>query len=184
MVSLEDRIAKLEAESQIRQLVARYSFTIDDRDIDAIRALFTDDATIKSADGVMNATGVDAIMAQYDGRFDVLGPGHHFMHDIQIDFVGDGKTEATGRVIGHAELWRTGKMMVCAIRYADKYRNTDAGWKFAERTISFLYYVPVDKYPNILAGPNRNHGYAEPKPADFPEQLPTWIAYEKAHGRG
>lgn len=184
MPTLEQRIARLEAESQIRQLVARYCFTIDDRDIDGIRALFAPDAVLKSADGVMNATGVDAIMTQYDGRFDVLGPGHHFMHDVQIDFVGDGSQEATGRVIGHAELWRGGRMMVTAIRYDDKYRNTDAGWKFAERTIGFLYYVPIEEYPGILSTPLRNHAYPEPMPADFPERLPTWIAYEKSRGRG
>jgi ketosteroid isomerase-like protein len=181
--TLLERVARLEAESQIRQLVARYCFTIDDRDIDNVRALFTTDAVLNSADGVMNASGIDAIMAQYDGRFDALGPGHHFMHDIQIDFVGDGSQKATGRVIGHAELWRNEKMMVTAIRYDDKYRKTDAGWKFAERTISFLYYVPIEQYPNILATPLRNLAYAEPKPADFPENLPTWTAYEKSRGR-
>lgn len=183
MLNLEDRIARLEAESQIRQLVARYCFYIDDRMIDEIGTLFTPDATLRSADGVMNATGVEAIVEQYHGRFDALGPGHHFMHDIQIDFVGDGKTEATGRVSGHAELWRAGKMMVTAIRYKDVYRNTADGWKFADRTISFLYYVPIEEYPNILATPDRNHAYAEPKPADFPERLPSWIAYEKSRGR-
>ena len=184
MGDLDDRIARLEAESQIRQLVARYCFTIDDRDIAGVRALFTDDAVLNSADGVMNATGLDAIMAQYDGRFDVLGPGHHFMHDIQIDFIGDGKREATGRVSGHAELWRANRMMVAALRYADRYCNTDAGWKFAARTISFLYYVPVEHYPGILGKPDRNHAYAAPMQADFPERLPSWIAYEKARARG
>lgn len=183
MITLEDRIALLEAESQIRQLVARYCFYLDDRLIEEAYTLFTDDAVLKSADGVMNATGVEAIIQQFHGRFDVLGPGHHFMHDIQIDFVGDGKQEARGRVIGHAELWRKGKMMVTAIRYDDIYRNTDKGWRFAERTINFLYYVPVAEYPDILLTANRNHAYDEPKPADFPERLPSWIAYEKSRGR-
>lgn len=183
MSTLEDRIARLEAESQIRQLVARYCFYIDDREIDRVATLFTDDGTLRSADGVMNATGVGAIIDQYHGRFDVLGPGHHFMHDIQIDFVGDGKAEAAGRVTGHAELWRNGKMMVAAIRYKDVYRNTDDGWRFHDREISFLYYVPVSEYPDILSGPNRNHAYAQPAPADFPERLPSWIAYEKSRGR-
>ena len=183
MASVEDRIARLEAEAQIRQLVARYCFTIDDRDINGIRALFTDDAVLKSADGVMNATGVDAIMAQYDGRFAVLGAGHHFMHDIEINFAGGGN-EATGRVSGHAELWRAGTMMVAALRYDDVYRNSAAGWKFASRTINFLYYVPVDQYPGILGAPDRNRAYAEPRPADYPESLPSWIAYERARGRG
>ncbi|WP_421839616.1 nuclear transport factor 2 family protein [Novosphingobium sp.] len=175
---LEKRIARLEAESQIRQLVARYSFDIDDRWIDAVRALFAEDAVLRSHDGVMHAAGPDAIMAQFDGRFAVLGPGHHVMHDIQIDFVDD--ETATGRVAGHAELMRHGRMMVAAIRYDDRYRKTPAGWKFAERVIGFLYYVPVEAYPGILARPDRNHAYAEPKLADYPERLPSWISYEQA----
>ena len=184
MTDLAARIARLEAESQIRQLIARYCFTIDDRDLDGVRTLFTPDATIKSADGVMNATGIDAIIDQYHGRFKVLGAGMHFMHDIQIDFVGDGTAEARGYVSGHAELWRTGRMMVTALRYNDIYRNTDDGWKFHERTINFLYYVPLEDYPGILQHRDRNRAYSEPRHADFPEALPTWIAYEKSQGRG
>lgn len=177
MADLEARIARLEAESQIRQLVARYSFDIDDRRIESVRALFTDDAVLRSSDGVMQAAGVDAIMAQFDGRFAVLGPGHHVMHDIQIDF--DSDNEARGRVSGHAELWRNDQMMVAALRYADRYRRTELGWKFAERVIGFLYYVPVEAYPGILGHRDRNHAYADPLPADFPESLPEWIAYEE-----
>lgn len=175
---LEARIARLEAESQIRQLVAHYSFDIDDRRVDSVRALFADDAVLRSHDGIMFAQGPDAIMAQFDGRFAVLGPGHHVMHDIQIDFVD--ADNATGRVAGHAELMRHGKMMVAAIRYDDRYRRTSAGWKFTERVIGFLYYVPVEAYPGILARPDRNHAYAEPKLADYPEHLPSWNAYEQS----
>ncbi|GGC22900.1 hypothetical protein GCM10011371_08220 [Novosphingobium marinum] len=180
MSDMEARIARLEAESQIRQLIAHYCFDIDDRNIEAVRNLFTDDGILKSADGVMFAQGPDAIIEQYHGRFDVLGPGHHFMHDVQIDFVGDGSVEATGRVSGHAELKRKGMMMVTALRYADKYRNTPAGWKFAEREIQFLYYVPVSEYPGILLRSDRNLAYDEPGPADFPERLPSWIEYHKS----
>lgn len=176
--NLEARIARLEAESQIRQLVAHYSFDIDDRRIDSVRNLFAENAVLRSYDGVMRAEGVDAIMAQYDGRFAVLGPGHHFMHDIQIDFESD--TAARGRVSGHAELWRNGQMMVAAIRYSDRYCLTDRGWKFAERVIGFLYYVPVEAYPGILGRLDRNHAYANPLPADFPERLPEWEAYHGA----
>ena len=176
--NLDARLARLEAESQIRQLVAHYSFDIDDRRIEAVRALFADDAVLRSHDGVMHAAGPDAIMAQFDGRFAVLGPGHHVMHDIQIDFVDE--ENATGRVAGHAELMRHGKMMVAAIRYDDRYRKTPAGWKFAERVIGFLYYVPVEAYPGILARPDRNHAYPEPKLADYPERLPSWTAYEQS----
>ena len=175
-MNVEHRLARLEAESQIRQLVARYCFAIDDRDLSAIAALFTDDAIIRSADGVMNASGIDAIMPMYRGRFEALGPGAHYMHDIQIDFVGNGSEQARGRVSGHAELQRNGEMMVCALRYADTYRNTAQGWRMHEREISFLYYVPVADYPGILLSRDRNRAYAQPMPADYPETLPGWTS--------
>jgi uncharacterized protein (TIGR02246 family) len=176
MSDIEARIARLEAESQIRQLVARYCFTIDDRDLDGVAALFTEDAVVRSADGVMHAAGIAAILEQYRGRFAVLGVGAHYMHDIAIDFAADG--EARGTVSGHAELWRNGTMMVAALRYADRYRATATGWRFAERVIQFLYYVPVEQYPGILGHADRNRAYADPRAADYPEALPSWVAYE------
>src|SRR3546814_8087342 len=72
-------------------------------------------------------------------------------------------------------------MMVTAIRYDDIYRNTADGWKIADRTINFLYYVPVAEYPDILRTLDRNHAYDEPKPADFPEQLPSWTERSEEH---
>jgi hypothetical protein len=183
-MSIEDRIARIEAELQIRGLIARYCFTIDDRDLLGIETLFTEDARVASQDGVMEARGVQAIMDQFRGRFSVLGPGAHYMHDVAIDFTDAHSDKATGRVSGHAELWRRGQMMVAGLRYRDQYRRTTAGWRFAERIISFLYYVPVEDYPNILACTDRNRAYDRPRPADFPEALSTWIAYEEAHAHG
>jgi ketosteroid isomerase-like protein len=172
-MELEVRIDRLEAESAIRQLVARYCFAIDDRRLDDIAALFADDAVVCSADGVMQAQGVPAIMAQFAGRFAVLGPGAHYMHDISIDFAD--ADHARGMVSGHAELERNGKMMVAALRYHDQYRRTEAGWRFARRQINFLYYVDVADYPGILRHRMRNRAYATPMPADFPETLPGWV---------
>jgi hypothetical protein len=105
------------------------------------------------------------------------------MHDIQIDFVGDGKVEATGRVSGHAELSRKGDMVLLGIRYEDEYRKTQVGWKFANRTAGFLYQVPADQYAKVLTSPLRNYASGKASPADYPERLESWIAYEKAHGQ-
>ncbi|MBC2661864.1 nuclear transport factor 2 family protein [Novosphingobium flavum] len=172
------RLARLEAEADIRRLIARYAFDVDDRRVEALRDLFAPDAVLRSADGVMEARGVDAIMTQFDGRFAALGAGHHVMHDVLIEF--DGPTAARGRISGHAELWRNGTMMVAALRYADRYALTQTGWRFAERVIGFLYYVPVEAYPGILGQTDRNRAYARPLPADYPEPLPEWIAYHRA----
>jgi ketosteroid isomerase-like protein len=176
-MDIEARVARLEAESQIRGLIARYCFTIDDRDLPAVARLFTDDARVASEDGVMEARGLQAIMDQYHGRFSVLGPGAHYMHDAAIDFSNADPDVATGRVSGHAELWRRNQMMVASLRYRDRYRRTPVGWRFAERIIGFLYYVSVEDYPNILAHADRNRAYDTPRPADFPEVLPSWRDY-------
>lgn len=175
---IEDRLARLEAEAQIRQLVSRYAFDIDDRNLDGVADLFTEDAVVASGDRVMMAKGRDAIIEQYRGRYTVLGPGMHFMHDHEIHL--DSPTEARGRVSGHAELWRNDEMMIVALRYNDRYRKTDAGWKFAEREIWYLYYVPLSDYPGILGKTDRNRAYPTPKVADFPESLPSWQAYDAA----
>lgn len=183
-MKIEDRLARLEAEAAIRGLIARYCFTIDDRDLAGIAALFTDEARVASEDGVMEARGLRAIMSQFHGRFAVLGPGAHYMHDVALDLPAGDPAEATGRVSGHAELWRCGQMMVAGLRYRDRYRRTPAGWRFAERIIGFLYYVPVEQYPDILAHADRNRAYDEPRPADFPEALPSWIAFGQGRARG
>ena len=74
-MEFESRIARLEAEADIRRLVSRYSFDVDDRELKRIATLFTTDATVRSADGEMMATGRDAIIGMYQKRFSVLGPG-------------------------------------------------------------------------------------------------------------
>ncbi|HET8612826.1 MAG TPA: nuclear transport factor 2 family protein [Sphingomonas sp.] len=170
------RLGRLEAEAEIRRLIARYCFAIDNRDLAEIRALFADDARVASEDGVMEARGLDAIMAQYRGRFSVLGPGAHYMHDVSLAW-DDASDHATGRVSGHAELWRNDQMMVASLRYRDRYVRTAADWRFAERIIGFLYYVPVAQYPGILGTRDRNRAYADPLSADFPEALPSWRDY-------
>ena len=173
-MDIEARIARLEAEAEIRRLVSRYSFDVDDRELDRIAGLFTTDATVRSADGEMMAIGRDAIIAMYQERFSALGPGAHYTHDHWIDLSDFRERRATGRVTGHAELERNGEMMVCALRYDDVYRFGQGGWQFAERLIQFLYYVPVADYPGILLTRDRNRAYAEARPADYPEGLPHW----------
>lgn len=179
--NVEARLARLEAESQIRRIIARYTFDIDDRNIAAVRELFTPDAVVRSHDGVMMAKGVDALIDQYHGRFKVLGAGMHVMHDVDITF--DSETTARGRVSGHAEVFRAGQHMLTGLRYYDRYELWDGSWRFAEREINHLYYVSAEEYAGILGVTDRNRAYATPSPADFPEARDSWKAYEAAHPR-
>lgn len=173
---LAARLDRLESESAIRALSARYCFAIDNHDVAAVADLFTADARVYSRDGVMDATGRDAIIHQYEGRFAVLGPSNHVSHDHWIQF-GDDQDRATGTLSAHAELWRNETTMVTALRYDDVYRREDGVWRFQERGLAFLYYVPLADYSSILGRRDRMRAYAEPAVADYPEKLPTWKDY-------
>jgi len=169
------RVERLEAESAVRALAARYCFAIDNHDLAAVRDLFTEDARVYSRDGVMDATGRDAIIRQYEERFRVLGPSNHVSHDHWVRI--ESPDRAAGTLSAHAELWRNDQMMVTALRYEDEYRREDGIWRFASRELSFLYYVPVAEYVRILGEEKRMRAYVEPAAADYPETLPTWRDY-------
>jgi uncharacterized protein (TIGR02246 family) len=172
------RIERLEAEREIRALAARYCFAIDNHDLDAVADLFTDDAWVHSRDGVMDARGREAVIRMYEHRFAVLGPSNHVSHDHWIRF-GAAPERAQGTLSAHAELWRNETTMVTALRYEDVYRRTRDGWRFAERALSFLYYVPLSDYPTVLGVRDRMRAYEAPAEADYPEALSSWKDYRE-----
>ena len=181
--TVEQRIARLEARAQIRELVARYCFTIDERDVEGIGQCFTRDGSFRSLDGVMNATGRDAVVAQFHGRFAVLGPSNHFTHDHIIEFDDADPAHATGIVNSHAEVVRHDEAMLASLRYHDDYRFEEGRWRFQIRTLAFFYYARPEDYREVMSGSMRNRAYQKPQYADFPELVPTWQRYYQEHPR-
>lgn len=177
--SMEARVRRLEDRCEIGELVTRYCLAMDDRDVEAIPALFTPDASVRSLDGVMDARGRDAVVKMFLGRFAVLGPSNHVTHDRIVRFDEANPDLAQGIVLSHAEMQRKGQPMVTAIRYLDHYRRDAGAWRFAERVLTFMYYVPTAEYLDAF-GPGidkRMRAYENPAPADWPENLPTWRSY-------
>jgi ketosteroid isomerase-like protein len=179
MTDLEARIRRLEDRVEIGELIARYGLVMDDRDLAGMPDLFTPDATVRSADGVMNATSRDQVVEQFRGRFKVLGPSNHVTHDRIVTFDPTDPDRASGLVLSHAEMNRRGMAMVTAIRYQDEYRRHEGRWKFASRLLNFFYYVPAAEYVDALGKglATRNRAYEEPRAADWPESLATWRQY-------
>lgn len=177
--TLELRLTRLEAKDNIRELVARYGLVIDDHDLPGIARLFTADAEFCSRDGVLQARGRDAIIEQFVGRFKVLGISNHFTHDHVIALAEGVPESATGLVTSHAEVWRNGKALLCAMRYHDSYRLDGGGWRFQRRELAFLYYLPVDEYAEGLGSSLRQRAYGDQRAADYPEALPGWRDYRE-----
>lgn len=176
---LEHRIRRLEDRVEIGELIARYALVMDNRDLAAMPHLFTSDVVIRSQDGVMNVAGRDAAVAMFRERFKVLGPSNHFSHDRILFFDESDPDRATALVLSHAEMHRKGQPMLAAIRYHDTFRRDDGNWRFRERVLTFMYYVPTAQYLDALGNGlgSRNRAYDEPRAADWPESLPTWKDY-------
>ena len=177
--TLEQRLAAVEAELAIRNLIVRYSLVMDDRDVDAIPGLFTKNARVWTGDGVMDACGRDDLVKLYEGRFAMLGATSHIVHGTLIEI--DGPKKAHGVVTSTAEVWRNGTHQLASLRYNDIYEVEDGAWRIAGREMLYFYYVPLSEYPGVLGTIQRNRTYDEPMEADFPEKTAGFIKYLATH---
>lgn len=168
---LERRIRELEDRAAITELGVLYGFVMDERSIDGVRRLFSADATLRSQDGVFAASGIEQIVATYEGRFAVLGPTNHVSHGHVIRFDPADPDAASGLLASHAEVSRNGTSMLVGLRYKDRYRRTAQGWQFQDRLMSYMYYVDVREYADALGVPLRVRAYGDQRPADWPEVL-------------
>lgn len=165
---IEARLRRMEDRFDIGQLQARYTIHIDDQNLDEVAPLFAREGRFRSADGVMDAIGREAICDQYRGRFAALGFGFHVTHDHIITLNEVDSARATGIVSSHAEVVRNGRPMLVAMRYYDHYIREDGAWRIADRLLKFFYYLPVDEYAAGLPARNRMRAYGDARDAELP----------------
>ena len=181
--SIERRLDRLESHKAMRELATAYCVAADDRDLEGLGRLFTDDVYIASRDGGMDARGRATVIAMFDRMFEIRGPSCHWTHDMVVDFDDKDPDAARGMVIAHAETTPNGRPSVAAIRYYDTYRREAGSWRFAERILHFLYYMPIDEYLSRFPTALRIGVYGQSKAADFPETLASWKGWLERHGR-
>jgi uncharacterized protein (TIGR02246 family) len=174
--SLPARIQAIEDRIAIDELVSAYCLAIDERDLERFLALFTDDAVLRHQDGVMRLDGLPAIREYYTQRFAGYGVTFHTPHSRIVDFVSP--DQATGVVTGHAEMSQDGELVLAAIRYTDRYRKIDERWLFAERVLAFWYYMKASELPAGFVDGLRKHYRGERLPAELPESLSTFQAWQ------
>lgn len=176
LTALAARIDRLESRNAITELATRYAVACDEQDLEALTALFTEDAVMDSAAGRMRASGRAGIRDLFTRTFATRGPSCHWTHDVIIHLDAADPDLATGVVYSHAETTPDGVPSVAAFRYADRYRREQGVWRFARREIAYLYYVPATDYPTALGSPLRVAAGDARVAADYPETLPSWQA--------
>jgi hypothetical protein len=157
---LEQRIQSIEDRMAIQDLVVRYCLSVDDNDYTALREMFTDKATM--AGQVGGDPIVDRLASIRSGY------GRTIHAPVAMTITLTNADHASGIVMTQAELAIQGRSVHTAIRYYDDYeRGGDGRWRFAARTLKFVYALPVEEMSESLTGLNtiRWPG-TEPVPAD------------------
>ena len=181
LADLETRIARLESRTELSDLVTRYGIACDEHDIAHLEGLFTHDAVFTSPNGLMMAKGRDEIIAMFCKVLAIRGPGYHWTHDHIIRFDRGAEDAASGLLLSHAETTPNGTQSLAAMKYDDEYRIEDGTWRFAKRSIRFLYYVPVSEYDGALGRTDRVVAGDQRIAADYPESLAAWQDFESKY---
>jgi uncharacterized protein (TIGR02246 family) len=174
---LEARVRRIEDRFAIHDLVSAYCTAIDSRDLDGFVACFTVDAVVRFQDGVLDLRGREAIRGYYERRFRDYGVTYHYAHNHTVTFEDD--DHASGTVTGHAEMGLDGEGWIAALRYTDRYRREDGGWRFAERELASWYYMRLADLPQGLGSELRKHYRGRMLPAELPESLETYRAWHE-----
>ena len=177
--ALERRVREIEDREAIAQLVARYSWVADDRDVEALAELFDEEAQLESHDGTMNSNGREAIVAMLQQRWQGLGPSLHWSADTHVISDPDDPDLAEGHGVLHAEMSRDGTAAIAVSRFSDRYRRgADGRWRFLRRHLSFFYFLDPREYAEVLESTDRVRPQgAAPRAAGFPEALESWSRY-------
>lgn len=150
---LARRIRRLEDIEAIRRLVSLYGLAMDNRDPALVAQVFAEDGEFQWEHGSVQASGREAIVEMFRGRFARIS--FHVTHDHMIEIDDNNPHAARGIVFAHAEAQRDDGHYVAATRYQDKYVRTAEGWQIAERVLQHLYFVPVAEYSGVLDRPDR-----------------------------
>lgn len=137
--ALESTVSDLSDRAAIQDLRFHYHVAVNEKELDAIHPLFTEDAMVEF-EGIGSAQGRDAIEALYR---EVVGKSpfiKQFIHNHVITLKGE---TATGLSYLDARTVKDGESILVAARFDDEYLRTSAGWKFRALRLKIYFAVPL-----------------------------------------
>lgn len=122
----------------IRNRIARLAYAQDEKDWDAVRAAYVEDAIYVHPGGRLE--GVDEIVARTRKALESLDTSQHLIGSITITVSGD---TASSRAYFQAQHVRAaapgGELYAIAGSYTDRWVRTPEGWRIAERTQTYQW---------------------------------------------
>lgn len=166
-----ERIDRLLAHEEIRQLAARYALAIDTRDLDTLVGLFVPDVRVGR-----DRSGRAALREDFDRQLRAIGRSILNVGTQVIEIVDD--EHAAGFVYCSGEIEADGRWIHQAILYEDSYRRVPEdgrSWRF-ERRIHRLWYG-AEPGVNPLTLPPANWPEHHDGLGTVPECFPTWTRF-------
>ena len=164
--SLLARVDRLESLDEIRQLAAKYSLSLDMRDLDAHVNLFAPDIRVSR-----EKVGRSHLKRWLDDtlRLQFTGTSHHIGNHI-IEF--DDPDNAHGVVYSKNEHETGDEWIIMQMLYWDNYQRIDGRWYFRRRLPCYWYATDLNKPPigdNKMRWPDR-----EPYEGAYHDLWPSW----------
>ena len=164
--SLLARVDRLESLDEIRQLAAKYSLSLDMRDLDAHVNLFAPDIRVSR-----EKVGRSHLKSWLDDtlRLQFTGTSHHIGNHI-IEF--DDPDNAHGVVYSKNEHETGDEWIIMQMLYWDNYQRIDGRWYFRRRLPCYWYATDLNKPPigdNKMRWPDR-----EPYEGAYHDLWPSW----------
>tara|TARA_B110000444_G_C18841160_1_gene599026 strand:- start:586 stop:1212 length:627 start_codon:yes stop_codon:yes gene_type:complete len=152
--TLEKRVERLESIDEIRQLVSKYSLSLDMRDLDAHVNLFAEDIRVSR-----ELRGRAHLKHWLDDtlRLQFTGTSHHVGNHI-IEF--DDPEHAHGVVYSKNEHETGDAWVIMQMMYWDNYERIDGCWYFRRRLPCYWYASDLNNPPigsDKIRWPDREH---------------------------
>ena len=165
-LTLHQRLERLESLDAIRQLAAKYSLSLDMRDLDAHVNLFAHDIRVSR-----EKSGREHLKRWLDDtlRLQFTGTSHHIGNHI-IEF--DDPDHAHGVVYSKNEHETGDSWIIMQMLYWDNYERIDGHWYFRRRLPCYWYATDLNKPPigpQKMRWPDR-----DTYDGAFHELFPSW----------
>lgn len=132
----------------ISDLLSRYCFAADLRDLAALDAVFTDDVECVFQSG--SRIGRDNVRAFMDSVLSRLSATQHNVTSSVVVESGDGATGMTHLLAQHVrEGIEGGETLAMGGTYHDEFRRTDDGWRIARRQLVGSWRVGNPEVLNV-----------------------------------
>jgi ketosteroid isomerase-like protein len=145
-LTLEQRVARLEAIEDIRALKSVYHTYIDDTQFDQVAALFTNDAYVKMSylmPGGRPWVGKDEISAAFASMANtsLQSQVKQFLHNHVVEVTGETTATGTGLLIA---FYGVGEQSFYVVgKYTEDYERVAGRWLFKKMVLGLYFTVPL-----------------------------------------